>query len=348
MSAPTADPTQINAQVTGSAPPPQGPGVTNAPGAPAPAETRQPFEVADDTDFDQTTAPPPFVLPSREPVAPPPAPVAPPKPRHHSVTVQLAKDFGYTQEQIDTFEPAVLDQVVYQLSRRERQQPAARREPTPPPAPAPEPEVDLTEYGLSKELLDPTTGLDPRLTEFFKNVVKENRKLKTHVEQQGQREAVREQQTLHQRIRSQIAKHPGLFGDGSLAAGTPEAARYDALMGYLNQLPRDRQHGPETDIPAAVAAIWPGAQAPAPAPEPERRLPAEQERSYEVNAAANARPRNPENGRFTAEEWNNGAAARPTHRDAPIEKGEGGALKTIQEKLRSRGFDTSINQPDEE
>lgn len=341
------DSTQATVQVTGSAPPPQGPVVTNAAGATAPVEPRPvPLEMAVDDGLTQPQLP--FEWPKKKPTPPPEEPKpqetpTPPAPKHSARALRLAQYFGFTQEEVDGSSPEQLlrDIQAAQIEAQELARIEGQR-PTQPPPPA-EPEVDLREFGISPE----EEGLiaEPILA-GLKALAKQNRGLHAELGMFREQAEKQSRQTFEQRLQTIRQQHKVIDSD----------LKHDAVVDTMKRLVQSKQHTtPEADY-AKVATLLFGAPSPTPPPTPppaQRQLPPEQQQSYRLNEAANGRPRDAVTGQFvspaiTPEQWNDAALARPTSRQAVPMKGEAAALNAIQERMRARGFDTTITSAEED
>ncbi len=151
-----------------------------------------------------------------------------------------------------------------------------------------------------------------------------------------QREIARERETFTQHVDRRFGERPDVFGAGDVSrmrSGSAELYKRRAVLALVENM-KDERGSFDEKFDRAVEAIYgkrPGAPTQEPAA-PGRALP----------------PRNPENGRFTAEQWAAAGVARPTQRGGGEEPpGEAKALRGVAQKIRDLGLTEDADLPDD-
>lgn len=286
------------------------------------------------------TPPPEAVETPQAPVAaapaqdnPPPAP-APTKHEHSRRSILEAKRAGFSQEEIDSTPPDVLEDRLYEkhlelLARLEsyaQQQDQIRQHaPSPPPSPPPEPEEEIS-FAEGE--------MDPRFQKLAERLKAKSQKLN---DLEAQNKAILEKQTASEKreqereIREKVGALDRFFnslpadygfGKGSIRtigkeAGLKRKAVVDALATYGTS-EENFWDTYESSGNEAVKALF-GALTPAPT----------LANAYKPN---DGKPRAAD-GKFTKEQWDAAGAAVPTERldDEPPSTAK--AVKNAEAKL---------------
>lgn len=281
-------------------------------------------------DLDPTPTPP-MPAPASEPARTPlrdPATGQFVKPNTHPArTVRMAKDLGFSDEEIATMPTAELRQAVMEaaVERQYTQQAQTigravesnqvRTPPHLPPEATPQPpaddftlkaeDYDEGLYGVVKALWDRVKQLEASQAEFSQ--------VAQHVRSQAE-------QTVVQQIDGEFARFPELFGKGGLAdlpQDGPDMARRKAVVAYANSL---KDGTPGQRVAKAIATLYPAASPKA-----------KEEPKPEPKPAAHPTP--------DIEAWLNGGLASPTHRSGANEpNGPEKAARTLAAAFRENGL----------
>lgn len=219
-----------------------------------------------------------------------------------------------------------------------------------PIAPAPEDDYAI-DFGT-----DPTTGLplterdyEPGVVHAIKSIGKATRKeladLKKKVAAYEQIEQTRATERLTREIDAGFADVADLekfIGKGSRADLTESDAAYHLRLAVVQSLVTNPIKGasPRKAIAQRAREMFGGSGRAAEPPEPAAPSPRSQ--------AAQERPREP-NGRFTREQWNEGALARPTQRSGAAEpNGVEKAVRGVEQLFREAGGAENVELTDDE
>ncbi len=310
------------------------------PAAPAPTPAQQKhqklveeYELPDSSFNPDIQAVPP--VPEPVPAVARSEPAPPTKPKHSSRVLRMASDFGIPQAEIDGTEPEALETALDVMTRQmlqERQvfQKTLTERATPeqsaaPVAPAPSAATGF-DLGLSKE---DEEAFDPRFLSVIKKMGEEITNLKGQLSGIGQREQVRERESFQQRCDTAFSKYESILGKGSYSELNPAGPELRRRQAVLDTAARDQSKVPfERKIAAAVEALF-GQQAaavitpPAGTPESPPAPPARDQKT----------------GRYTTEQWNASATARPSHRETPgLPPGKERATAALADEMKKRDF----------
>lgn len=271
-----------------------------------PADVSPDLDLAEIIEDDDLPSPAPKAPAPRVAVSPPTPPPPPPPPAakkytHSARLVAEARRLGFTQDDLDDNESAVIWEEIHNLTRVE----AARNIATPPP-PVPDPPAVVDP---DDEVLSEWEAVDPKGAAYLRRQREEMKVLKASLKERDEKletltkaEQQRQQQTWQDKANAAFAPHKAALGTGDV-----EIARKTAVISYLNHLAVTKQATTlEADVAKAVVALGfaaaPGGNVTTPPPEPTpvRKLP----------------PKNPENGRFTKDDFNAGLLHRPDGGDA--------------------------------
>ncbi len=246
---------------------------------------------------------------------------------HPPRTVRMAKDLGFSDEEIAEMPTAELRQAVSEaaVERLYSQQAqtigqaidsSARGQAAPPATPGEQADdfslkaedYDEGLYGVVKKLWDRVKQLEASQAEFGQ--------VAQHVRAQAE-------QTTVQQIDAEFGKFPSLFGKGGLAdlpQDGPDMARRKAVVAYANSL---KDGTPGQKVAKAIATLYPAASVPArEEAKPSRKAPPEADE--------------------VVERWLAGGVSAPTHRSGANEpSGPEKAAKTIAAYYRENGISAS-------
>lgn len=283
---------------------------------------------------------PAIILPSK-PVA-----AAPSGPAHSPRSLRLAKEFGYSQPDIDAMSPEQLDASVDQtnmfLLRQAREQQTRFNSMTqldnvnrqPMPAPVPEPENDLLDEAL----------YDAPLARAVNKTATENKQLKQQLQQITEREQQRTVAAMDDALDGAFEvlgkSHGHLFGTGPLTTlpqGAAEIQRRVGIIKSANLRNNDSPRVVAAKIKAAVELMYP--VAPVPVTEPVGGYAAALAAPTGQQPARAERPRGA-NGQYLSEEearWAQAGIARPTQRATAREPdGKAKAVSSVAQLLAER------------
>ncbi len=272
----------------------------------------------------------PAVVPPSPPPAPPPAPVS----KHSARLTRLATNLGMTQAEINGYSPDELlretqaAQIefahVATINRNRESVEQFNRAPKPPEPPVEEP-IDL---GLGEDEAE----FDPRLIGVMKNIVKQNRDLQKELKETQGRIVAREAETVYDHLDRRFSEKANIFGQGRRGEVQRQSREFKRRAAFVEILKgmQDKPGSLDQKFDFVYDALYGTDPAPTteppvePAPEPEPPKPTP--------------PRHPDTGRFTAQEWNDAALARPTQRRGSQEpKGPNRAVKAVAAKMRENG-----------
>lgn len=267
------------------------------------------------------------------------------KPAHDPFVVELAREYGATDEQIAAMSPAELRGAVQMVRRREAEakkaQPVVEK-----PAEVDEDDFDL---GLKEDDYDPEIIRAMKaMKDRIKQSSKASRELQAKINQYEEREQARHQQAAVESIDAAFeglgAEYARFIGEGTgrelNQAGRPEYRRRmliltEAGITSLADLPSPKQLAQK--LRQAAETLY-GVPAAGESPTYEQAP---------VGKKTAARPQDAETGEFLSdaevqrrERWNAGAVNRPTARTAPPEKpGKTRAERGVAEYLKANGLD---------
>lgn len=253
-----------------------------------------------------------------------PAPIAPPvekqTPKHSSRTLREARDLGLDDNYAQSLSTDALEEVVYHLNRQARQKPAEK------PAASVEEAID---WGTGEDG-KPLTEKDyaPAVVRLVKQQHakdKELKEVKDELQTSRQREANRQMDRASSLIDSAFAalgpgyeKHFGKEPGSTLTADKPEMKKRIAIL---------RAAG------ITLATVDPA------------KINGQVKEAVELLGLS---PEEEPEIKDKKDRWNRGGLAIPTARDRKEPMGEDGAKKAVASLLRKKGFDTVVNEDDEE
>lgn len=293
-----------------------------------------PPEVADDTPAPKKADAPSAPAPPTEQK---PAAKAPEKPAHAPRVLRLARELGISEADIAATDPAELSDWVMESLDRIARQPAAAK-----PSPAPEPEED---YGFgeyededgAKKKVD-LSGYERPIRHVFKTLAQELKAIKAEnaelKESTRRREARDAYDAFDAAFESLGDAGKAIFGDGpgtAMDTASEESQRRHFVLQAAKLKAGDSPAVIKKKIAAAVKTLYGPVGGDSPAPKKAAKdAPAE--------TPADDRPR-AKNGRFTAEEWEEAALAKPTSRTPPpAPKGEKLAMANLAKKMHRFGM----------
>ncbi len=258
--------------------------------------------------------------------------IKPEPPKHSARLVEMAKDHGLTQAEIDAYTPENLEVVLFDRHKQNvaRQQAERTSKETKPTAPtdAPPAEDDLLDFGM-----DPDTNrkidaedIHPGIRNVLEKLAKEVRELR------DMKPAVRE---LHQNVvltareqefqqidRTFEGTDESVFGKGRPAGGSAEMDRRNYILDQAKKLTGKEKPTLNEILSHVKPAV---------------------ERLYPSSASYTPTTAKPTASR-EVEEWNNGTVLPPTHRrPGPPAKGKDAAKKAVANFMRDRPDVLSTN-----
>ncbi len=307
----------------------------------------------------------------QEPVeTPDDSPDEPVKPRFHPRLMQAAEDWGLSPDDIAGCETAqelkdlikIETDLAYERRQKQmgtsgagREGPRAGTAPDPEVPSSPKEEVAAIEDDFEAifEQLKTAKGYDAELMDSLKKVGKEVAGLRKNSNpaklEKIEKELEEARLTIQQLIASNnpvakraqavVAKYTSLFGDdfdqyGNPPEGTDERERYDMLVTRVRKMHEAKKGTgiPEKDIPAAIAALWPGVKAGAAAAADDDEPPPPPRKVVPPKAKGTTR----------IDEWNDSGQAPATNRNGADRSGvpsEKDAVGVVAKKLKERGID---------
>lgn len=272
------------------------------------------------------------------------------KPNHPPGILFEARQLGFNQEEIDLLTPAELAREVRSEKFR-REQRAAARQPEPP---RPAEEEDKIDWGKADDGTPYTEASYPApVARAIKAQHAAEKRAKAHEEEianlKNQLNQASQQRTAEQ-IGGFFAKYPKLYGAEPLSAapGSPEHARQAAVLAMIKGFQAKttllgdlaKAHGLLFGQPAATPA-------PETPPVDDRPDPADVVQRA-VERTRQPQPRDPETGKFTPQQFEEGATLPPTQRQIEEPKGRSRAIKEVAALQRARGhYVPSFNGDDD-
>ncbi len=271
-----------------------------------------------------------------------------PKKYTHTKRLQrIATDFGIAQEEIDSTPPEQLDDLLYHLNRQLLADRERRFNPPPRELPAEQPAVtapvvdeDAVDWGTDEEgkPYDENAYQKPiaKTIKTAAELRKKNKELEERLARLEGREVERMTSERDRSIDSAFSKlgaaFEPIFGKGdiaNLAKDSDERAARIAIVSMIGQL---KEGTLEQRIAKAAKLVYGRFAKNSEAPS-----------QYEADDAEPT-PRKPaqRNGRITQEDWEAGALARPTQREAKPQKGTQAAYRAVAKQMK----DKNINEDD--
>lgn len=272
--------------------------------------------------------------------SPPEIPAA--SPQMSQYLIGLAKDMGFSDEEIKGSTPQQLERDIYVINRRLRSEtkadarlelldgggrsPAGERTTTPQPAtPAQEPEwyeyeEDDPEKPGTKIRRSMAEEIHPAIVKMLDRLHKQNKELVETVKHLSAAEQGRQAEAFYSEIDRLFVSRPDIFGDKPAPQMKPEEPHFQKRGAIVRLMKTFEKGNMQERWDRAVKMVYGDAAPakPAPAPTPPPTPPPQQNGS-----------------RISQETWDKAGLAAPTHRNGASEPtGVEKATKTLQAKLR--------------